>query len=68
MSGKLVLNPSLSNYSPFSIFRPCCFLKEVTHGNFPGGPGVKTSPSNTEGVGSTPGQEAKVPHALGSKT
>ena len=28
---------------------------------------VKTSPSNAWGVGSTPGQEAKISHALGPK-
>ena len=30
---------------------------------FPGGPVVKTSPSNAGGVGSIPGWEAKIPHA-----
>ena len=28
---------------------------------------VKTSPSNVVGVGSIPGQEAKIPHVLGPK-
>ena len=28
---------------------------------------VKTSPSNAEGVGSIPGQGARIPHALGPK-
>ena len=32
-------------------------------GNFPGGPVVKTSPSNAEGMGSIPGQGAKIPYA-----
>ena len=32
-------------------------------GDFPGGPVVKTSPSNAEGMGSIPGQGAKIPHA-----
>ena len=36
-------------------------------GDFPGGPVVKTSPSNAVGVGSIPGQGAKIPHALGPK-
>jgi len=32
-------------------------------GGFPGGPVVKTLPSNAGGVGVIPGQEAKIPHA-----
>ena len=32
-------------------------------GNLPGGPAVKTSPSNVVGVGSIPGQGAEIPHA-----
>ena len=32
-------------------------------GNFPGGPGVKPSPSNAGGVGSIPGPRSKIPHA-----
>ena len=31
--------------------------------DFPGGPVVKTSPSNEGGAGSIPGQGAKIPHA-----
>ena len=31
--------------------------------DFPGGPVVKTSPSNAGGAGSIPGQGAKIPHA-----
>ena len=31
--------------------------------DFPGGSVVKTSPSNAVGVGSIPGQVAKIPHA-----
>ena len=31
--------------------------------DFPGGSVVKTSPSNAVGVGSIPGQGAKIPHA-----
>ena len=34
-------------------------------GDFPGGPLVKNSPSNVEEVGSIPGQETKIPHAVG---
>ena len=33
--------------------------------NFPGGPGVKILPFGAGGVGSIPGKEAKVPHAMG---
>ena len=33
------------------------------YGDFPGGPVVKTSPSNAGGVGSIPGQGVKIPHA-----
>ena len=42
-------------------------LKWVHLGDFPGGPVVKTSPSNAGGVGSISGWGAKVPHALGPK-
>ena len=33
-------------------------------GNFPGGPVVKTLPSNAEGAGPIPGQGTKIPHAV----
>ena len=39
-------------------------LKTVSE-DFPGGPVVKTSPSNAGDVGSIPGQGTKIPHALG---
>ena len=42
-------------------------LKRVKR-DLPGGPVVKTLPSNTGDVGSTPDPEAKVPHASQSKT
>ena len=35
--------------------------------DLPGGPVVKTSPSNAESIGSMPGQGAKIPHASGPK-
>ena len=35
--------------------------------DFPGGPVVKTSPSNAGGAGSLPSQRAKIPHALQPK-
>ena len=34
-----------------------------SHRDFPGGPVVKTSPSNAAGAGSVPGRGAKIPHA-----
>ena len=36
--------------------------------DFPGGPVVKISPSNTGGVGSIPGQGAKIPRASWPKS
>ena len=36
-------------------------------GGFPGGPVVKTAPSNTVDVGLIPGQGAKIRHALWPK-
>ena len=41
------------------------FLKNKTekHRAFPGGPVVKTSPSNAGGAGSIPGRGAKIPRA-----
>ena len=35
--------------------------------DFPGGPVVKTLPSNAGGAGSIPGQGANIPHASGPK-
>ena len=35
--------------------------------DFPGGPVVKTSPSNAGGAGLIPGWRAKIPHASWSK-
>ena len=35
--------------------------------DFPGGPGVKTSPSNAGGAGWTTGQVAKIPTFLATK-
>ena len=41
-------------------------IKDVER-NFPGGPVVKTSPSNVGSAGSIPGWGAKIPHALRPK-
>ena len=35
--------------------------------DFPGGPVVKTLPSNAGGMGSIPGRGAKIPHASPAK-
>ena len=43
------------------------FKNHPQSGDFPGGAGVKTSPSNAGGAGSIPGQGAKIPHASGPK-
>ena len=39
----------------------------ISFGDFPGGPVVKTLPSNAGGVGSIPRWGAKIPHASGPK-
>ena len=41
--------------------------KNKTFRNFPGGPEIKTSPSNAGGAGSIPGQRVKIPLVLGPK-
>ena len=38
------------------------YYQNHQHQNFPGGPVVKTLPSNTMGVGSIPGQGTKILH------
>ena len=40
------------------------FEKYITW-DFPGSPVVKNPPSNAEDVGLIPGQETKIPHAMG---
>ena len=52
--------------SPNSGIGKWHFEKEC-RGHFPGGPVVKTSPSNAGGVGSIPDQRAKIPHATRPK-
>ena len=42
-------------------------FKEVLWEDFPGGPVVKTSPSNAGGAGLIPGRGAKIPRALWPK-
>ena len=43
------------------------FLVSIIWGNFPGGPVIKTLPSNVRGMGLNPGWRAKIPHALWPK-
>ena len=55
------------------FFTPIHFISSylcliIAERDFPGGPLVKTSPSNAGGVGSIPGQGAKIPHASQPKT
>ena len=38
-------------------------LSRPPMGDFPGSPGIKTSPSNAGGAGLTPGWGAEIPHA-----
>ena len=54
---------------PFNIHTKFEAKTEVknTCGDFPGGPVVKTLPSNAGGAGSIPGQGAKIPHTLWPK-
>ena len=44
------------------------YFKLKMHGDFPGRPVVKTSPSNAGGAGSISGRRAKIPHALWPKS
>ena len=52
--------------SPNSGIGKWHFEKEC-RGHFPGGPVVKTSPSNAGGVGSIPGLGAKSPRCLATQ-
>ena len=57
---------SIVSFSPLSIFKTVG-LKSLT-GDFPGGPVVKTSPSNAEGLGLIPGLGVKgLPQWLSGK-
>ena len=38
-------------------------LKDQTIWDFPGGPAIEISPSYARGMGSIPGQVARIPHA-----
>ena len=43
--------------------RSALVYRKGYHGDFPGGPVVKTLPSSAEGVGLIPDWEDKIPHA-----
>ena len=40
-------------------------MKNISKGDFPGGPVVQNPPYNAGDAGSIPGQGTKVPHAVG---
>ena len=63
---KLDVEGKNEDMSPNSGIGKWHFEKEC-RGHFPGGPVVKTSPSNAGGVGSIPGLGANIPHASGQK-
>lgn len=44
----------------------CAVIKNQVAVDFPGSPVVGTWPSNAGGVGSSPGQGARIPHTSGS--
>ena len=48
--------------------RSALVYKKGYHGDFPGGPTVKTLPSNAEGAGLIPDWGDKIPHASRPKT
>ena len=54
-----------------SVFQLLSFNSHLSRSSqgweFPGGPVVKTSPSNAGGAGSIPGWGTKIPHALRPK-
>jgi len=50
----------LSRYS--ALWPKLCSVRNKAKGNFPGGPVVKTWPSNVGVVGLIPGRAAKIPH------
>ena len=57
----------LPNIAPFKSSFIKKKKKNQGWGDFPGGPVIKTSPSNAEGEGLIPGWAAKIPHALRPK-
>ena len=57
------LEPVLCNKRSHHNEKPAHHNKRVASGDFPGGPVVKTLPSNAGSTGSTQGRGAKIPHA-----
>ena len=51
----------------FTILYCFCHTLKCTLGDFPGGPVVKTLPSNARGVGLIPGRGVKIPHVTWAK-
>ena len=66
LGGTAVVRPqSLLLICPITlerVGRDLTFLERVNSGAIPGGPVIKTSPSNAGGMGLIPGQGAKIPH------
>ena len=62
LGGTAVLAAYLS-YHFGESWKGLTFLERVNSGAIPGGPVIKTSPSNAGGIGLIPGQGAKIPHA-----
>ena len=59
----LPLNLHHLHPSPLVSSSSCRHTIKVNQRDFPGGPVVKTSPSNAGGAGSIAGRGAKIPHA-----
>ena len=54
----------MNEFTSFTHFPTRQFIhKKSSSRDFPGGPAVKTLPSNARGEGSIPGQGARIPHA-----
>ena len=66
MKISLILKIKVELYHLLRIFIEAGFNKNYSR-DFPGGPVVKTSPSNAGGAGSIPGWGAKVPYASWTK-
>ena len=57
------------NVTCYQAAMQCCGLeKNGLPRDFPGGPGLKTSPSSAEGAGSIPGWGSKTPHVSQPKS
>ena len=66
-SGLVVALGTMKGFWKLAFKKKCCLFnplfKTILCRDFPGGPVVKTSPSNAGGAGSIPGHGAKIPHA-----